>query len=298
MEANPETAQPPQNLTEQETQEAQLLRAYRDVLAFRPIWRRMWSTFWGHWFEIMGAGVVIAILMGMVQAAFQFLVLPIQKQQDVFISVTVLIALLYAALQIQVQNGWIRYLLQLMRHDDAALGLFLADPARIIYSFFGGIAMSIIVAVGYVLLIVPGIIWSIKYRYVLYLIVDKKVGVRQAFADSAAMTNNLKWRIVTLDARVVLMVLGPLLAVLLLGLGVTYGYSINASWVSPVLVLTVVGGIVYVGYLVAIAGPIGLLHYVVYELLSQRLTATAEPVQMNVGESGTPQIQQVPADAA
>lgn len=298
MEVNPETVQPPQNPQEKAEEEAQLLQAYSDVLAFRPIWRRMWSTFWGHWFEIIGAGVVIAVLTGMIQAVFQFLILPNQKQQDVFIPVTIVVAVLYAAVQVQVQNGWIRYLLQLMRHDDAELGLFLADPVRIIYSFFTGIVLSIVLTVGYLLLIVPGIIWSIKYRYALYLIVDKKVSIKQAFADSAAMTDRIKWRIVTLDARVVLMVLGPLLALLLLGLGVTYGYSVNASWVSPVLVLTVIGGVVYLGYILAIAGPLGLLHYVVYELLAQRLTTNVESVQTSAGESGTPQTQQAPADAA
>ncbi len=298
MEVNPENSTPPQSPEELAAQKAQLIEAYKDMLSFRPIWRRMWSTFWGHWFEIIGAGVVISVLVGMIQSGFQFLVLPMQKQQDVFIPLTIVVALLYVVVQMQVQNGWIRYLLQLMRHDDAAFGLFLADPVRIIFSFLGGIAFSVVVTVGYLLLLVPGIIWSVKYRYVLYLIVDKRIGIKQAFSDSAAMTDGLKWRIVTLDARIVLMVLGPLLAVLLLGLAVTYGYNISASWVSPLMIVAVIGAIAYVGYLFAIAGPLGLLHFVVYEFLVQRLISTSGAAQTNAGESGISQTPQAPAGAA
>ena len=297
MEVNPRTTAPAVDPNEAAKEQAQLLETYRDVLAFRPIWRRMWTTFWNHWFEILGAGVVIAVLTGVIQSAFQFVVMPLQKQSNIFVIVSALVGILYMVVQVQAQNGWIRYLLQLMRHDDAPFGLFLADPKRILFSAIGSLVYVLVVSVGYVLLFVPGVIWSVQYRYVLYLIVDKKVSVKQAFADSAAMTNGLKWRIVALDARILFMAIGPLLLVLFLGLGILYGYTISASWTSPALILGSVAGLVYVGYLLTIAGPLGLLHYVVYELLSQRLPTAAESVQTSADESSMPQSAQVPVDA-
>jgi uncharacterized membrane protein len=52
---------------------------------------------------------------------------------------------------------------------------------------------GLIVFAGLILLIVPGIIWAIKYQFYGYYIVDKKMGPREALRASGNVTKGYKW---------------------------------------------------------------------------------------------------------
>ena len=49
-----------------------------------------------------------------------------------------------------------------------------------------------IVLSGIILLIIPGIIWSVKYSFVGYFIVDKGLGPIEALKESSLITNGAK----------------------------------------------------------------------------------------------------------
>ena len=51
------------------------------------------------------------------------------------------------------------------------------------------------VLVGLLLMIVPGIYWSLKYTFVPYLVIDKKAGVGEALRISGQMTEGIKWKL-------------------------------------------------------------------------------------------------------
>lgn len=57
----------------------------------------------------------------------------------------------------------------------------------------------LIVAAGFLLLIVPGVYFMIKYQFVLYLVVDKGMDVVPAFNMSSEMTKGVKWRLLLFD---------------------------------------------------------------------------------------------------
>jgi uncharacterized membrane protein len=59
--------------------------------------------------------------------------------------------------------------------------------------FFTSILYSLIVLGGTILLIVPGIIWALKYSQSLYLVVDKGMGPKAALRESARITMGAKW---------------------------------------------------------------------------------------------------------
>ena len=59
----------------------------------------------------------------------------------------------------------------------------------------GSILYALIVIAGFILLIVPGIYWAIKYQWFGYLIVDQKLGPIQALKKSAEMTQTVKWQL-------------------------------------------------------------------------------------------------------
>jgi uncharacterized membrane protein len=88
--------------------------------------------------------------------------------------------------------GLIRITLEL--HDNGrfqAADLF--NCIRLIFKYLiGSILYSLLVIIGLVLLVVPGIIWAIKYHFFFYLIVDKKLGPIEALEKSAQITNGAK----------------------------------------------------------------------------------------------------------
>ncbi len=64
------------------------------------------------------------------------------------------------------------------------------------WRFIGGsILYGLIVVAGFVLLIIPGIYWAIKYQWFGYCIVDQKLGPVQALKKSAQMTDTVKWQL-------------------------------------------------------------------------------------------------------
>jgi len=82
-----------------------------------------------------------------------------------------------------------------------------ADDEEIIFSrmfsgadvflvfLLGSLAYMLVYAGGLILLVIPGFIWAIKYSFVHYLIADKGLGVKEAFAKSAEMTSGYKWNL-------------------------------------------------------------------------------------------------------
>lgn len=57
------------------------------------------------------------------------------------------------------------------------------------------IVIVIITAIGTILLIVPGIIWAIKYQFAPYIVIDKKAGVFEALAESGKITKGQIWKL-------------------------------------------------------------------------------------------------------
>ena len=57
----------------------------------------------------------------------------------------------------------------------------------------GSILYVLIVAVGLILLIIPGIVWAIKFYFFDYLIVDEGLGPVDALEKSSEITRGVKW---------------------------------------------------------------------------------------------------------
>ena len=93
----------------------------------------------------------------------------------------------------------------------------LFTPAKHIIPFIiASILYGLIVFVGLLLLIIPGIIWSIRYSQYKFLIIDKELGPIEALKKSAEITRGSKWNIFLLG---ILLGLINILGVLALGLG-------------------------------------------------------------------------------
>ena len=64
------------------------------------------------------------------------------------------------------------------------------------WKFVGAyVLVALIVVVGLILLIVPGIMWSLKYMFVPLVVMDKKMRPFEALKESARMTDGYKWEL-------------------------------------------------------------------------------------------------------
>ncbi len=105
--------------------------------------------------------------------------------------------------------------------------LFSGGPVFVPY-VLGSILFSVIVAVGLLLLVVPGIIAMIMLGYYGFLIIDKGLGPVEALKASAVLTEGVRWKL--LGFSFVLTLLNALGAVLVgLGLFVTIPVSVVAT---------------------------------------------------------------------
>lgn len=91
--------------------------------------------------------------------------------------------------------GYIKILLKVLDKKKAQFGDLFSGWAHFKDYVLGSLLYYLLVGLGLVLFIIPGIIWGLKYQFYGYLIIDKKMGIGQAFQKSAAMTNGHKWNL-------------------------------------------------------------------------------------------------------
>jgi len=94
-----------------------------------------------------------------------------------------------------VQMGLIKILLAFYDAKKTRFGDLFSCAGLFFKYFFGSILYKLIVALGTLLLIVPGVIWLIQFSFYAYLIVDKAAGPIEALKQSAAVTKGVKWQL-------------------------------------------------------------------------------------------------------
>lgn len=87
-----------------------------------------------------------------------------------------------------------------------------------------GIVLGIILILGFVLLIIPGIILSLIFAFTLYLVVDRGLGPIAALKESARLTKGNRWNLLLLTLAIILLNIVGLIA-LVVGLFVTVPIS-------------------------------------------------------------------------
>lgn len=127
--------------------------------------------------------------------------------------------------QILVSIAIIKALLMISQ-DAIPRGKELIATADTALNFFlGSVLYGLIVAAGLILLIVPGIIWAIKYKFYTYLIVDKKMNALEALKKSGQITYGEKWNIFVFILACLLI---TLLGALALGIGLIVALPVVA----------------------------------------------------------------------
>ena len=115
--------------------------------------------------------------------------------------------------------------------------LYSAKAEEFIRYLIGSLLYGLIVIAGFILLIIPGIIFSLKYQYYSYLIVDKHLDPMEAIKQSGKITQGYKWKLFLFGIVVGLitilgflaLIVGILVAAPVTGLAQAYVYRKLAS---------------------------------------------------------------------
>lgn len=188
-----------------------------------------WDTMKRHfWFF---AGVLLVIfLINIIPDTLRAIV---QKTQGAKLPLASLVpltlfGLLFWALQVVAGMGFIKIALAVCdnRKRDFA-DLFSCFP--LFFKYLGGMVLyGLIVVGGIILLIVPGIIWAVKFQYYGYCIIDKHMGPVAALKKSAAITRGTKGDLLLFNLLLVCINLLGILA-LLIGLFATIPATVIAQ---------------------------------------------------------------------
>lgn len=142
-----------------------------------------------------------------------------------------IIYIAYIAFCIFIGVAFMKISLDIMDDKQVKIAdLFNTAHLKYFWKYLGtSILYVLIIYGGLILLIVPGIIWAIKYQFVYMLVVDKDMKIWDAFKKSAEMTKGIKGKLLLYDIVFMLVYYVGLIA-LLVGVFVT-GPIAMMAWV-------------------------------------------------------------------
>lgn len=178
-----------------------------------------WKVTKQHFWFFIG----LMLILGIVFFIFSFFSELVEDDTFVFILLTTVSVIVNMILSMGL------LFISLKLHDEKPVAYDdLLTPAHLFPRFLGAsVLYFLIVGAGFILLIVPGIIWAIKYRFYRFLIIEHRMGAIEALKKSAKITAGSKWTIFWFSISIsILNILGIL--ALFVGIFVTIPISIMA----------------------------------------------------------------------
>lgn len=105
-------------------------------------------------------------------------------------------------------------------------------PELLVKIIFASILLNILIGIGFILLIIPGIYFALRYCLVTYVLVDKNVGIMEAFDESSRLTQGVKWQLLLFGivlgcvalAGFIVFIVGIIVALPIVMVAVTHAY--------------------------------------------------------------------------
>jgi len=150
-------------------------------------WEKMKSNFW-----ILVTIIMVVWLGGSLPAWIE------KATQAKTPALSFVFAIISVLLQFIISIGLIKISLKLCDSQKPKVSdLFSGYPLFLNYLIVS-IVYGLIVMAGFILLIVPGIIWAIKYQFAQYLVIDKGYKPIEAIKKSGQITKDAKWSLLLL----------------------------------------------------------------------------------------------------
>lgn len=174
------------------------------------LFQKGWEVFKVAWTKVLLIGFVIILIEVLVEASSQ------AAQKTDSSALVLLISFVSLVIGIIIQSGMIVASLRFIREKTAEVSDLFAKRDIWFNFFLASLGYQLLVLLGIILLIIPGLYWAAKYSLVMYLVVDKGMGVSDAFRKSDELTKGHLWQIVGFWLLSFLVNLGGMIA---LGVG-------------------------------------------------------------------------------
>jgi uncharacterized membrane protein len=127
--------------------------------------------------------------------------------------VYLLIGILIGIINLGLSYGMIKIFLELVDHKKPKFSELYNyfQVKRLWHYFLANALYGLAIFGGFILLVIPGIYFAIKYCFVPYLVIDKNAGIKEAFQTSAKMTQGIMWKLLGLGILQIFIVFAGLL---------------------------------------------------------------------------------------
>jgi len=181
-----------------------------------------WKVIWVYFLELLVIGIIYTVVSGPV-SVFQWHV-------DTFAWFLVPLALfgiaygIFVAGPISYGANWV--FLKAVRGERIEIrDIFVVFQRNYWNVVIANIVVGVIVGLGIVMLIVPGIIFAVRLSFVPFLVVDKEMDVMDALRVSWDMTRGHGWQIFFMGILAIFVVIGGLICLVV-------GIIISIMWIS------------------------------------------------------------------
>ena len=180
-----------------------------------------WNTLkknFGFFLGMLAIVVAINLLVGLVMSSFS------EEAPKVLV---IAVSAISWILDLLISMGVIRITLKFCDQEQATYRDLFSAYRLLLNYLVGSIVYGIMVTIGFVFLIIPGIYLAVKYQFYEYLIVDKGMGPIEAIKRSGVLTEGVKWNLVLFWLALVgINILG------MIALGVGLIATVPVSWLA------------------------------------------------------------------
>lgn len=137
--------------------------------------------------------IVLVLIIGLASSIPNILTSAAESRNEGTLSLILNIAGII--LQLAIALGAIGIALHVYDRKKTGYGDLFQQFKLIPQYIIASILYMLIVIGGLILFIIPGIIWSVKFQFFAYLMVDKGLGPIEALKESTRITDGVKWKL-------------------------------------------------------------------------------------------------------
>jgi uncharacterized membrane protein len=181
-----------------------------------------WKTIWKYFLELFLIGLLLFIISIPVNA-FSFLIDDYSNWAGIV--VFVFISFAYGVLVLgPLQFGMYYCYLKAARGENLQVGDLFIIKENYINIMLAALLTNIIIGIGVMMLIIPGIIFACKLAFVPYLVIDKKMDAIKALQTSWKMTDGYAMNIFVMGLLAIFIAIGGFIAFVV-------GVIVAAMWI-------------------------------------------------------------------
>lgn len=180
-----------------------------------------WNTLkknFGFFLGMLAIIVAVNLLVGLVMSSFS---------EEAPKALVIAVSVISWILDLLIGMGVIRITLKFCDQEQATYRDLFSAYRLLLNYLVGSIVYGIMVGIGLVFLVAPGIYLAVKYQFYDYLIVDRGMGPIEAIKRSGVLTEGVKWNLVLFWLALVgINILG------MIALGVGLIATVPVSWLA------------------------------------------------------------------